>query len=331
MIAIIPVAGAGTRLRPHTYTQPKSLIPIAGKPVIGYIIDQLQEAGVEDFVFVIGYLGDKIREYIDEAYPDIRKSYVVQQMREGLGHAIWLVSEVVRPEEDVVIVLGDTIMDIDLKKILNSPHSVLGVKKVDDPRLFGVAEFEDDKVITHLSEKPRIPMSNMALVGLYMVKNYGKLYQALNYNISNNIRTHNEFFLTDGLQRMIENKEIFIAEKIENWYDCGQKEVMLATNKILLKKSAGKYAAHAGLQNTILIEPVYIGKNTIVRNCIIGPNVTVGDNAVIEYTILRDSIIGNYTRLQDVILDSSLIGSDSEIYGSTQSLSIGDNTELDLR
>lgn len=331
MIAIIPVAGAGTRLRPHTYTQPKSLIPIAGKPVIGYIIDQLLEAGVEDFVFVIGYLGDKIREYVDEAYPDVRKSYVVQQMREGLGHAIWLANEVVKPEEDVVIVLGDTIMDIDLKKVLNSPYSVLGVKKVDDPRLFGVAEFEEDKIITHLSEKPRIPMSNMALVGLYMVKNYGKLYQALDYNIRNNIRTHNEFFLTDGLQRMIENKEIFIAEKIENWYDCGQKEVMLATNKILLKKSAGKYAAHAGLHNTILIEPVYIGKNTIVRNCIIGPNVTVGDNAVVEYTILRDSIIGNYTRLQDVILDSSLIGSDSEIYGSTQSLSIGDNTELDLR
>ncbi len=331
MIAIIPVAGAGTRLRPHTYTQPKSLIPIAGKPVIGYIVDQLLEAGVEDFVFVIGYLGDKIREYIDEAYPEVRKSYVIQQMREGLGHAIWLAQEVVSPDEDVVIILGDTIMDIDLKKVLDAPHSVLGVKKVDDPRLFGVAEFDDDLVVTNLAEKPRIPMSNMALVGLYKVKNYGKLYNAIDHNIKHNIRTHNEFFLTDGLQRMIESGEKFVAEKIENWYDCGQKEVMLKTNKILLQKNAGKYSGHKGLQNTILIEPVYIGANSIVRNCIIGPNVTIGDNAVVEYTILRDSIIGNYTRLQDVVLDSSLIGSDSEIYGSTQSLSIGDNTELDLR
>lgn len=331
MIAIIPVAGAGTRLRPHTYTQPKSLIPIAGKPVIGYIIDQLLDADVNEFVFVIGYLGDKIREYVDDAYPNIKKTYVVQQMREGLGHAIWLTKDVVPKNEDVVIVLGDTIMDIDLKKVLSAPHSVLGVKKVDDPRLFGVAEFEEDLIITRLSEKPRIPMSNMALVGLYKVNNFNKLFKALDYNIQHNIRTHNEFFLTDALQRMIEQKEKFVAEKIEHWYDCGQKEVMLATNKIILKKKAFEHQNHPGLKNTIIVEPVYIGKNTIVRNCIIGPNVTIGDHAVVEYTIVRESIIGDYTRLQDVVLDSSLIGSDSEIYGSSQSLSIGDNTELDLR
>jgi len=331
MVAIIPVAGAGTRLRPHTYTQPKSLIPIAGKPIIGYIVDQLQEAGIADFVFVIGYLGDKIREYIDTAYPDVRKSYVVQQMREGLGHAIWLTNQVISPDEDVIIVLGDTIMDIDLKKVVEAPYSVLGVKKVDDPRLFGVAEFGDDFVITHLSEKPRIPMSNMALVGLYKVCGFGKLHAALDYNIRNNIRTYNEFFLTDGLQRMIEQGEKFIAEKIDNWYDCGQKEVMLQTNMILLKKNAGKYADHPGLKNTILVEPVYIGENSKVSNSIIGPNVTIGDNAVVEHTIIRDSIIGNYTRLQDVLMYNSLIGSDSVIHGSSHSLSIGDNTELDLR
>lgn len=331
MIAVIPLAGAGTKLRPHTYTQPKSLIPIAGKPIIGYIIDQLSEVGVTDFVFVIGYLGDKIREYIDESYPNINKKYVVQLEREGLGHAVWLTKDVIDSEEDIIIILGDTIMDIDLKKVINSTNSVLGVKKVEDPRLFGVADFDDNNVITHLSEKPRIPMSNMALVGLYMVKKSGKLFKALDYNIKNNIRTHNEFFLTDGLQRMIEKGEKFIAEKIDNWYDCGQKEILLATNKIILKKNATDYSKHPGLENSIIVEPVFIGKNTIVKNSIIGPNVTIGDNAVVEYTIARDSIVGNYTRLREVVLNSSLIGSDSVIHGSKQKLSIGDNTELDLR
>ncbi len=331
MIAVIPLAGAGTKLRPHTYTQPKSLIPIAGKPIIGYIIDQLKEVGITDFVFVIGYLGDKIREYIDESYPDINKTYVIQLMREGLGHAVWLTREVITKNEDIIIILGDTIMDIDLKKIIDSPHSVLGVKKVEDPRLFGVAAFDENNVITHLSEKPKIPMSNMALVGLYMVKNSSDLFKALEYNIQNNIRTHNEFFLTDGLQRMLEKGEKFIAEKIENWYDCGQKEILLATNRIILKKNAIDYSKHPGLKNSIIVEPVFIGKNAKVKNSIIGPNVTIGDNAVIEYTIARDSIIGNYTKLKEVVLNSSIIGSDSVIHGAKQSLSIGDNTELDLR
>ena len=331
MIAVIPLAGAGTKLRPHTYTQPKSLIPIAGKPIIGYIIDQLREVGVKDFVFVIGYLGDKIREYIDESYPNINKQYVVQLEREGLGHAVWLTKDVIAPNEDIIIILGDTIMDINLKKIIESPNSLLGVKKVEDPRLFGVAEFDENNVITHLSEKPRIPMSNMALVGLYKIKNSSILFNALDYNIKNNIRTHNEFFLTDGLQRMLENGEKFIAEKIENWYDCGQKEVLLATNKMILKKYALDQSKHLGLENSIIVEPVFIGKNAIVKNSIIGPNVTIGESAVIEYTIARNSIIGNYTRLKEVVLSSSLIGSDSVIHGSKQSLSIGDNTELDLR
>ena len=331
MIAIIPVAGAGTKLRPHTYTQHKSMIPVAGKPVIGYIIEQLIDAGVKEFVFIVGYLGDKIRDYVEKTYPQVKKSYVSQQMREGVGHAVWLAHEVICPEDDVVIVLGDGIIDMNLEKVFQSPYSVLGVKKVDDPRLFGVAEFGEDMVITRLSEKPRIPLSNMALVGLYMIRNYGKLYAALDENIKNGYRTHGEFFLTDGFQKMIEQGEVFLAEKIENWYDCGQKEVMLATNKILLKKLPQNTSNVDGVHKSVLVEPVYIGKNAVVKNSIIGPNVTIGENAVVEYSVVRNSIVGDFVRLKDVILDRSLIGSDSIVQGATQSLSIGDNTDLDLR
>lgn len=331
MVAIIPVAGAGTKLRPHTYTQPKSLIPVAGKPLLGYIIEQLQEAGVDEFVFVIGYLGDKIRDYVDRAYPGIKRSFVVQQMREGLGHAIWLTRDFIAPDREVVIILGDTIMDIDMKKLLLSPEPALGVKKVDDPRIFGVAEIDGDQIITRLVEKPVIPKSNMALVGLYKIMQFGPLAEALDYNIKHDIRTNNEFYLTDGLQKLIEQGVKFRAIKIDNWYDCGQKQVLLNTNALLLKKQQLTATGHPGLVNSIIVEPVYLGLNVKAENCIIGPNVTIGDDARLEYTIIRNSIVGNYTRLKDVVMYNSIVGSDSIIHGSSQSLSIGDNTELDLR
>jgi glucose-1-phosphate thymidylyltransferase len=331
MVAIIPVAGAGTKLRPHTYTQPKSLIPIAGKTILGYIIEQLQDAGVDEFVFVIGYLGDKIRDYVDKTYPDITKSYVVQQMRDGLGHAIWLTKDLIAPDREAVIILGDTIMDIDMKKLLLSPEPALGVKKVDDPRIFGVAEIGKDNIITKLIEKPVIPKSNMALVGLYKIMHFGQLAEALDHNIRNNIKTNNEFYLTDGLQRMIDQGVKFRAIKIDNWYDCGQKQVLLDTNALLLKRMTQDVHQRSGLKNTIVVEPVYFGEHASVENCIIGPNVTIGDHAQVRHTIIRNSIVGNYTRLNDVLMYNSIVGSDSTIHGSSQSLSIGDNTELDLR
>ncbi|MCO5248849.1 MAG: sugar phosphate nucleotidyltransferase [Chitinophagales bacterium] len=331
MIAIIPVAGAGTKLRPHTYTQPKSLIPIAGKPLIGYIIDQLLDTGVKDFVFVIGYLGDKVRDFVDNTYPEIQKTYVIQQMREGVGHAIWLAGDKIKENDDAIIIFGDTIMDIDLKKVIQSQYSVIGVKKVKDPRLFGVANYDKDRKVTSLSEKPKIPMSNMAMVGLYMIKDFSKLYAALSHNIQNDIRSHNEFFLTDGLQKMIDDGETFIAEEIENWYDCGQKDVLLQMNRILLKKFANQSNISQQLENSIIVPPVYLGKKTIIKNSIIGPNVTIGNEATIESSILHDCIIGNYTHLDNVTLTDSLIGSDSKIHGATESLSVGDNTELDFR
>lgn len=331
MIAIIPVAGVGTKLRPHTYTQPKSLIPVAGKPILGFIIDQLLENGIKEFVFVIGYLGEKIKEYVERDYPSIRKKYVVQENRDGLGHAIWLTKDVIPKKSEVMIVLGDTIIDVDWKKFMALKTSALGVKKVTDPRKFGVAQFDADGNIVHVIEKPAIPKSNMALVGLYKIKEFDILIKSLDHNIKNNIRSNNEFYLTDGLQEMIQRGVQFQGFKVDNWYDCGQKEILLKTNALLLNKRKKAATFKKNLHNCIVIEPIHIGKNTVIKNSIIGPNVTIGDNASIYDSIIRDSIIGNYTKLNDVVLFNSLIGSDSVIWGSSQSLNIGDNTELDLR
>jgi len=331
MIAIIPVAGAGTNLRPHTYTQPKSLIPVAGKPILGFIIDQLLENGVKEFVFVIGYLGEKIKDYVSLNYPNIQKKYVVQEVREGLGHAIWLTTDVIPKKSEVLIVLGDTIIDVDWKKFMQIKTSVLGVKKVTDPRKFGVVAADANGKIMHVVEKPSIPKSNMALVGLYKIKEYDTLIKSIDHNIKHNIRSNNEFYLTDALQEMIHRGVKLESFKVDNWYDCGQKEILLKTNALLLSKRKKVATYKKNLHNCIIIEPIHIGKNSVIKNSIIGPNVTIGDNATIYDSIIRDSIIGSYTKLNDVVLFNSLIGSDSVIWGSSQSLNIGDNTELDLR
>src|SRR5580698_10209732 len=180
MKAIIPVAGAGTKLRPHTYTQPKALIPLAGKTILSIIVDQLHEAGINEFIFIVGYLGEKIQDYVKQTYPHLICHFVYQNERQGTGHAIELTRNIVGDDE-VFVSLGDTICDYDVKEVLSSPFSMLGVKKVDDPRSFGVAEIDDEKFIDHVVEKPSIPKSNMALVGLYKIKETHFLFECLQH------------------------------------------------------------------------------------------------------------------------------------------------------
>jgi glucose-1-phosphate thymidylyltransferase len=169
MKAIIPVAGAGAKLRPHTYTQPKALIPIAGKTILSFIVDQLKAEGITEFIFVVGYLGEKIQDYVEQTYPNLTTHFVYQNDRQGTAHAIQLAQDIVGGDE-VFIALGDTICEYDIKEVLESPTSMLGVQKVDDPRQFGVAEMNEDGLIEHVVEKPSIPKSNNALVGLYKIK-----------------------------------------------------------------------------------------------------------------------------------------------------------------
>lgn len=330
MKAIIPVAGAGTRLRPHTYTQPKPLIPVAGKPIISFIVDSLVDAGVNEFVFIIGYLGEKIRLYVEERYPDLEVEFVTQEERKGLGHAIWMARGVIEDASEVFIVLGDTIFDVDMSSLIDCPYSCFGIKKVADPREFGVAEFDSDGMVSKVVEKPTIPKSNMALVGLYKIKEVGALLEALDYNIQNEIKSIGEFQLTDALMRMIEQGISFQAVPVNNWYDCGKREILLETNSILLKKSNYASSNIPSFYNTIIIHPVVIGENCKIANSIIGPNVSIGNNARIEYSIVKESILGDYATIEEVVLQYSVVGNDAAIKGLRQSLNIGDNTQIDF-
>ena len=329
MKAIIPVAGAGTKLRPHSYTQPKALIPLAGKTVLSIIIDQMREAGINEFIFIVGYLGDKIRDYVKAKYPDLQAHYVQQIDRQGVGHAIQIAREAVNGDE-VIVVLGDTICEFNIHDVVNSDCSMLGVKKVDDPREFGVAEIDEDGFIDHVVEKPQIPKSNMALVGIYKIKESSQLFECLENNFLRGLRTHGEYSLTDALDCMLKMGIRFKPFKVDSWFDCGRKETLLESNATLLKKFQRKAESEYKFENTVIIPPVSIGDGCDIRNSIIGPNVTIGENTKMNYSIVRNSIVGSFSNLFDIVLEASIIGSDTGLRGETRTLSIGDNTTIDL-
>ncbi|MBC8111694.1 MAG: NTP transferase domain-containing protein [Verrucomicrobia bacterium] len=330
MKAVIPVAGMGSNLRPHTHTQPKALVPVAGKPILGHIIDSLLDAKIHDFVLIIGYLGDKIEKYVTQQYPDINVSYVIQEPRLGLGHAISLTATFFKQDEQMLILLGDTIIYADLQAFINSETTVLGVKKVDNPRLFGVAEMDGNGFIKKLIEKPTIPKSNFALVGIYKVLHSQQLLEELNHLITNGLKTQNEFQLTDALMQLISKGEKMTTLQVNNWYDCGKKESLLEANAILLNRLGYNNTRYPEFDNNIIIPPVSIGKNCHLQHSIIGPNVAIGDDTKIENSIVENSIIGSFSELQQVVLKQSIIGNDTTLQGLSQSLNIGDNTEINF-
>lgn len=328
MKAIIPVAGAGIRLRPHTYTQPKPLIPVAGKPIIGFIIDQLLNAGITEFVFVIGYLGDKIKHYLDYKYPELSKQYVTQKSQRGIGDAVLCTEKLISKEEEIIIMLGDTILDLDLSQLVNKKTSCLAIQKVKDPRQFGVVEMDPTGFVKRVIEKPNIPKSNLAIVGLYKICQVGLLLECLKK--LNNPDLHYELNLTDGLMAMIDRGTKFSTYEVTHWYDCGKKDILLETNRMLLNKNVNDVSTQYVYDHSIIVPPVVYGKSCRFSNAIIGPNVSLGDHVNIENSLVRDSIIGNYVEIKGAALNNSVIGNDALIKGLSQSLNIGDNNEIDF-
>lgn len=332
MKAIIPVAGAGTKLRPHTYTQPKALIPMAGKTILSVIVDSLIENGVDDFIFIIGYLGDKIKNYVEKQYPNLKVSFINQNDRKGTGHAIWLTKDLVQ-NSPVMIVYGDTITDFDIKDIIDSPTSQIGLRRVDSPVKFGVAEVNEKDEVIKVVEKPKIPKSNLAIVGVYKIIETEQLFRLAEEYLNQPIGSEDgEYHLTHIIQMMINEGTVFQGFRVSKWFDCGQKEALLETNATLLKTMRNRVAdsTEYTAENSVIIPPVSIGKGCIIKESIIGPDVSIGENTTIQSSIVQDSIIGAYAELNKVVLKKSIIGSDAYVHGLYQSLNIGDNTEIDL-
>jgi glucose-1-phosphate thymidylyltransferase len=327
MKLVIPVAGVGSKLRPHTHTQPKSLVPIAGKPILGHIIDSMLDQSISEFIVIIGYLGEKIKSYLLNEYPELKITFIVQEPRLGLAHAIYQAKELIENEKEIAICLGDTIVNTNIKEFLESEGSALAVKKIESPGRFGVAETDKNGIVKKLVEKPKIPKSNLALVGLYKIASPRKLVQAIEYILENDIRTHNDYHLTDAIMRMIELGEEIKTILVNNWYDCGRKDTLLEANAILLNR-VGASVDPREYKNTIIIPPVSIGKNCKISNSIIGPNVAIGESTNIKSSIIGNSIIGSFSELQYSVLENSIVGNDSSLLGLRESLNLGDNTEI---
>ena len=248
----------------------------------------------------------------------------------GSGHAIWVARDKIADADELFIFFGDIIIDMDFKKVLENPYSCLYVKKVADPREFGVVEYGRNRQVKRVVEKPRIPKSDMAMVGLYKIRDVPQLVEALEFNIGHNIRSSGEFPLTDVLMRMIERGVKFTTETVDDWFNCGKKEVLLDTNAVFLDRAGYAPAELPPFDNSIIIHPVSIGKDCRIADSIIGPHVTIGSNTRISRAIVSDSIIGNYAHIQEVILQRSVVGNDTAITGMRHSLNIGDNTEIDF-
>jgi glucose-1-phosphate thymidylyltransferase len=259
----------------------------------------------------------------------LQSHFVQQNERKGIGHAILLTKDIVNHDE-VFIVLGDSICEYNVQEVVQSSYSVVGVKKVDDPRGFGVAEMNEGGWVSRVVEKPQIPKSNMALVGFYRIKESDLLFGCLENNIQQQLTSYGEYNLTDALECMLEKGVRIQPHKVQNWFDCGKKESLLESNATLLKKFGHSVADDQHFENTIIIPPVSIAAHCDIKNSIIGPNVAIGESVTMDYSIVKNSIIGAYAHLLDIVLTDSLIGNDTELKGESRSLNIGDNTEIDL-
>lgn len=324
MRAIIPVAGFGTRLKPHTLTHPKVLLHVGGKPIIAHIIERLLEEDVNEATFIVGYLGERIEEYITKTYPNLNAEYVEQKELLGLAHAIYQAAPTFNNDE-ILIILGDTVFDVDLSQILKLETSSLGVKEVDDPRRFGVAELEEG-LITKLVEKPENPSTNLALVGLYYIKNSGLLAESIGELMQRDIKTKNEFQLTDALQLMIDKGEYISTFPVEGWYDCGKPETLLSTNKFILSQNE----LDIEIDSVVINQPVYISRTAKIKNSVIGPFVSIGDNCEVLDSIIKNSIINKNSKVKRMLLADSIIGADAKVKGNLHKMNAGDSIELEL-
>ncbi|MDZ4711202.1 MAG: nucleotidyltransferase family protein [bacterium] len=333
MKVIIPVAGFGTRLRPHTLHNPKVLLNVGGKPMIHYIIDQLiKDKIATSIILITGFLGDKIKEYLNSEFK-FKFDYVVQEEAKGLGHAVYHAKEIFNnTNEDTLIILGDTLFDVDLKKMIHSRDSVIGVKVVDDPRRFGVVEKDKNGYIKRFVEKPaskEVSKSNEAIVGLYYLKNSNILFSALEHVMNNNITVKGEFQLTDALEYMIRQKEKMRTFNVEGWLDCGKPETLLETNRYLLSKRAKAKNISSKLhKDVMLIYPVYIGKNVKLSGSVIGPYATINDDCIISNSIISNSIIDCSCNIENSILTESIIGEGTSIKRDILKLSVGNHSEI---
>ena len=329
MKVILPVAGKGTRLRPHTFTKPKSLVRVAGKTVLQHVIDGLAKVDVEEYIIITDKNGHIIKQFVDEHYPDIKVTYVTQTELLGPAHAVSLACPRIQEGDDVLVVFNDTLFVTDLTRIHMLCKDLDGLiysKEVEDYKRFGVNVMKDG-VIVDMVEKPDQPVSKLAQVGLYYMKNGRQFMDYINKAIQNDLRTKGEFYLPEVFKLRIKDGLKLGAPEIEEWLDCGKPETLLETNRYLLERATGN---HIFIEGCVIIPPVSIHPSAEVKHSVIGPYVSIAENCKINESIIRNSVINPNSILHNVMLDESLSGDAVELAGQSQRMNIGDNSVIEL-
>lgn len=334
MKAIIPAAGQGTRLYPQTHTTPKPMIRLAGKPIVGHILDSLVGAGIESVVIVVGSMKDQVIEYATDTYGGtLDMEFVEQEQPEGVGHAIYQAEDVAYRDK-LFIVLGDMLFEngygefLEVHRSFDGADGSIGIKAVEDPSHYGVASLNDDGTVSALVEKPDDPDSNLAISGAYIVEDSAALFEELDSLVRNDVRgSGGEFQLTDALDRMVQSGATFRTFEVGEWYDCGRPETLLEANRALLQGGSNGERVE---DKSVLVTPVDIGSGVTIENSVVGPNVTIDDGSVISHSIVADAIVGVESELSEVNLRESIVGANTTVQGQAKRLNVGDSSSVDL-
>ena len=328
MRIIIPMAGMGKRMRPHTLTVPKPLIPVAGKPIVQWLVEdiiKLCKEKVDEVAFVIGDFGKDVEEKLLSIAGQVGAKGLIYYQDEPLGtaHAILCAKEALKGK--VIVAFADTLFRADFS-IDESKDGIIWVNKIDDPKMFGVIKLNNDGVITDFVEKPQTFVSDLAIIGIYYFRDGEYLHKEMQYLIDNNIKEKGEFQLTNALENMKSKGTKFFPGKVEEWLDCGNKDATVYTNKRVLEIHKDDMRVPASLKNekSTIIQPCYIGENVEIKNSVIGPWVSVGSNTRIEDSVIRNSIIQSNAIVRFAVLDNSMIGNFAEYVQAPEQLSMSD-------
>ena len=305
MKIVLPVAGNGLRLRPYTENVPKCLLPVAGKTIIDWIVEDSLGLNPTETIFITGYKAEAVDSFLAKRPAWGKTRAVVQSNPQGLGEAISLALPYVDDDEPLLIILGDTLFKADLSILHHVDENILYTYKVEDPRRFGVAVTDDSGRITRLVEKPQEFISDEAIVGIYYIKDTKVLKDSLKYLMDNNIRTKNEFQLTDALEMMLEKGCSFRTAPVQKWLDCGLAETLLDTNAQVLARNDN--SATVNIPGVKVIAPCYVGKNVKISNSTIGPNVSVGDGCTIENSTISNAVLWDGVSVSDKTVSNVIV------------------------
>lgn len=327
MRVVIIAGGMGTRMRPHTFSHTKALVNVAGKPVLGHILDELLQIPIEQVIFITGYLGYQIEPYIKEVYPNLKAAYVEQPVPLGQSHAVKLAAEYLAGP--CITMFADTLFEADLQQLTSATHDgVMYVQPVPDPSRFGIAVPGPDGYVKKMVEKPQQPESNLAVIGLYYFREGEWLARAVSALIERDIKTKGEFYLADAIQIMIDEGAKFTTSEAQVWEDTGTPYALLHSNRYLLRRHNTHGNAPYLQGSSVVIPPCYIHDSAKLEHSVIGPYATINAGVTVQGSIVRNSIINTNAQLHNVSLSASIVGDKAIVRDAYRTFNVGDNSEI---